>query len=43
MVSGAFLVEYEVADLEALRRQYPEAFARPYDKSTGLAWERMLA
>ena len=43
MVSGGFLVECERADLEALRKQYPEAFARPYDKGTGLAWERMLA
>ena len=43
MVSGGFLVEYERVDLEALRREYPEVFALPYDKSTGLAWERMLA
>jgi trimethylamine-N-oxide reductase (cytochrome c) len=43
MVSGGFLIEYERADLEALRKQHPEAFARPIDKGTGLAWERMLA
>lgn len=43
MVSGGFLVGVEPVDLDELRRQYPEAFAQPYDKSTGLAWERMLA
>ena len=43
MVSGGFLIEYERADLDALRKQYPEKFARPIDKATGLAWERMLA
>ncbi len=43
MVSGGFLVEYERADMEALRKEYPEVFARPYDKATGLAWERILA
>jgi len=42
MVSGGFLVDFERADLEALQRRYPEAFARPYDKASGLAWERML-
>ena len=34
-VSG-FLVECERADLDALRKQYPEAFARPYDSGSGL-------
>jgi molybdopterin guanine dinucleotide-containing S/N-oxide reductase-like protein len=43
MVSGGFLVDVEPVDLDELRREYPEAFARPYDKSAGLAWERMLA
>jgi trimethylamine-N-oxide reductase (cytochrome c) len=43
MVSGGFLVDYERADLEALRRQNPDAFSRPYAAATGLAWERMLA
>ncbi len=43
MVSGGFLVDVEPVDLDELRRQYPEAFSQPYHKSTGLAWERMLA
>jgi len=43
MVTGGFLVEFAPVDLEELARQYPEAFARPYDKGTGLAWERILA
>jgi anaerobic selenocysteine-containing dehydrogenase len=43
MVSGGFLVNLERADLDGLRRQYPEAFARPYHEGSGLAWERMLA
>jgi hypothetical protein len=36
-------VDIEPVDLEGLRRQYPEAFARPYHKASGLAIERMLA
>ncbi|MCL5735395.1 MAG: molybdopterin-dependent oxidoreductase [Actinobacteria bacterium] len=43
MVSGGFLVEFGLANLEELRRQYAEAFARPYKASTGLVWERMMA
>jgi hypothetical protein len=43
MVSGGFLAGMEPVDLEELARQYPEAFAQPIDKATGLAWERMLA
>jgi molybdopterin guanine dinucleotide-containing S/N-oxide reductase-like protein len=43
MVSGGFLVAVERVSLDELRRQHPEAFAQPYSKSTGLAWERMLA
>jgi molybdopterin guanine dinucleotide-containing S/N-oxide reductase-like protein len=42
MVSGGFLVDFERADLGELQRQYPEAFARPYDKSTGPTLERVL-
>jgi hypothetical protein len=30
------------SDLEGLRKQYPEVFAQPNDKDSGLAWERML-
>jgi len=43
MVSGGFLVNIERVDLDELRRQYPEAFARPYHKASGLTYERMLA
>ena len=43
MVSGGFLLDFEKADLDELRRQYPEVWARPIDAGTGLAWERMLA
>jgi len=43
MVSGGFLVDIEPVDLDELRSRYPEAFSRPYHRSTGLAWERILA
>lgn len=43
MVSGGFLVDIKPVDLEKLSKQYPEVFALPYDKESGLAWERMLA
>jgi anaerobic selenocysteine-containing dehydrogenase len=43
MVSGGFLVDIAPVDLEQLGKQYPEVFAEPYDKDSGLAWERMLA
>jgi trimethylamine-N-oxide reductase (cytochrome c) len=43
MVSGGFLVDFERADLAELQRQYPDVWAQPYHRSTGLAWERMLA
>ena len=43
MVSGGFLVDFERADLEDLRTRYPEAFARPYNKGSGLILERLLA
>ena len=43
MVSGGFLVDVESVDLGALRRDHLVAFAQPYDKASGLAWERMLA
>jgi anaerobic selenocysteine-containing dehydrogenase len=42
MVSGAFLVDVERADVDELRRQYKDAFSRPYDKACGLRYERML-
>jgi hypothetical protein len=42
MVVSSFLVEVERADLERLRKQYPEAFARPYHDDAGLCIERGL-
>jgi anaerobic selenocysteine-containing dehydrogenase len=42
MVVSGFLVECERADLAALRKQYPEAFARPYNKDSGLTIERVM-
>jgi trimethylamine-N-oxide reductase (cytochrome c) len=41
MVVSSFLVEVERADLEELRKKYPEAFKRPYHADAGLrfnAW-----
>jgi trimethylamine-N-oxide reductase (cytochrome c) len=43
MVVSGFLVEVVKADLDALRREYPEAFSRPYDKASGLLLEGVLA
>jgi len=43
MVTCGFLAGVRRADLEALRREYPEAFSGPYDSATGLAWERIIA
>jgi anaerobic selenocysteine-containing dehydrogenase len=43
MATSGYLVEVERVDLESLRKQYPEAFARPYDRASGLCLERMLA
>jgi trimethylamine-N-oxide reductase (cytochrome c) len=42
MVCSGFLVEAKKADLGELRRQYPEAFSRPYNKASGLKFERVL-
>ncbi len=42
MVCSGFLVEVERADLDALRRAYPEAFKRPYRADAGLRLERVL-
>jgi anaerobic selenocysteine-containing dehydrogenase len=41
-VVTAFLIEAEKADLDGLRRQYPEAFSRPYDKASGQTAARIL-
>ena len=43
MVTSGFLVEVERADLDELRRKYPEAFNRPYDRASGLLLERILS
>ncbi len=43
MVVSGFLVEVKRADLEKLMREYPEAFARPYDSASGLDFNRVLA
>jgi trimethylamine-N-oxide reductase (cytochrome c) len=40
-VSG-FLVEVERVNLDELRKQYPEAFKRPYHTAAGLRLERVL-
>jgi anaerobic selenocysteine-containing dehydrogenase len=42
MVVSAFLVDVGPVDLEALRREYPEAFSRPYSAAAGLTLERVL-
>jgi trimethylamine-N-oxide reductase (cytochrome c) len=42
MVAEGFLVEVERADMDELRRKYPEAFKRPYDPRAGLCRERVL-
>jgi hypothetical protein len=42
MVCSGFLVEVEAADLQAIRKQYPEAFKRPYKADAGLRLERVL-
>ena len=43
MVVSGFLVEVESANLDELRQQYPEAFKRPYDRASGLRFDRILA
>jgi len=42
MVTCGFLAGVKRADIEALRREHPEAFSAPIDKATGLARERVL-
>ena len=43
MVAEGFLVEVERADMDELRKRYPEAFKRPYNPGAGLCRERVLA
>jgi len=42
MAVCGFLVEAERANLDELRKKYPEAFNRPYDYASGLKFERVL-
>jgi len=42
MVCCGFLAEVELADLDGLRKKYPEAFNRPYHPTAGLHRERLL-
>jgi trimethylamine-N-oxide reductase (cytochrome c) len=41
--TSGFLVQVAPVDLEGLRKQYPEAFGRPYSDSAGLLLEPVLA
>ena len=42
MVVSGFLVEVERADMDKLRKTYPEAFSGPYDQAAGQCFERVL-
>jgi anaerobic selenocysteine-containing dehydrogenase len=42
MVVSGFLVEVEGVNIEDLRKNYPEAFSRPYHAGAGLRMERVL-
>jgi trimethylamine-N-oxide reductase (cytochrome c) len=42
MVCSGFLVDVERVDIDELRRQYPEAFNKPYDKASGLTFDRVI-
>jgi anaerobic selenocysteine-containing dehydrogenase len=42
MVVSSFLVEVQRTNIEGLRQQHPEAFARPYHGGAGLRMERIL-
>jgi molybdopterin guanine dinucleotide-containing S/N-oxide reductase-like protein len=42
MVVSGFLVDVKRADLDQLMRDYPEAFARPYDDASGLDFNRVV-
>jgi len=42
MVVSSFLVEVAEINLDELRKQYPEAFKRPYHAGAGLRMERAL-
>ncbi|MFC1868524.1 molybdopterin-dependent oxidoreductase [Thermodesulfobacteriota bacterium] len=42
MACEGFLVEAEPADMDEIRRKYPEAFERPYNQGSGLCRDRVL-
>jgi trimethylamine-N-oxide reductase (cytochrome c) len=42
IATSGYLVEVERANLDELRKKYPEAFRRPYDPATGPRPERLL-
>ena len=42
MVVSGFMVEEERVNLDELRKQYPEAFSRPYDWASGLRFQRVI-
>ncbi len=42
MATSGFLVEVERVNVDELRKKYPEAFNRPYDKATGQVIDRVL-
>lgn len=42
MVCAGFLVEVKRANLDELRKKYPEAFKRPYHPAAGLLFRRVL-
>jgi len=42
MVTSGFLVECKVADMDGLRRDFPEAFSRPYHYGSEQKFERIL-
>ncbi len=42
MAVSGFLVEVERVNLDELRKQYPEAFSRPYNRASGLSLEGVM-
>lgn len=42
IATSGYLAEVELLNLDELRKRYPEAFNRPYDKASGLRFERVF-
>jgi trimethylamine-N-oxide reductase (cytochrome c) len=42
MATSGFLVDIEKADIDRLRRKYPESFKRAYHPAAGLNLQRVL-